>query len=70
MDKPRKSRSGGPPIVIFRGLSISPYPIHRVMVNWDPPISQVIHLPGTNNKHKHRIPAWYKNKQTKNKEYS
>ena len=22
-------------------------PIHRVMVNWDPPISQVIHLPGT-----------------------
>ena len=22
------------------------YPIHRVMVNWDPPISQVIHLPG------------------------
>ena len=23
-----------------------PYPIHRVMVNWDPPISQVIHLPG------------------------
>ena len=21
-------------------------PIHRVLVNWDPPISQVIHLPG------------------------
>ena len=21
-------------------------PVHRVMVNWDPPISQVIHLPG------------------------
>jgi hypothetical protein len=26
---------------------VCPYPIHRVMVNWDPPISQVIHLPGT-----------------------
>jgi hypothetical protein len=28
---------------------VCPYPIHRhsrVMVNWDPPISQVIHLPG------------------------
>ena len=22
------------------------YPIHRVKVDWDPPISQVIHLPG------------------------
>ena len=22
-------------------------PVHRVMVNWEPPISQVIHLPGT-----------------------
>ena len=21
-------------------------PVHRVLVNWDPPISQVIHLPG------------------------
>jgi hypothetical protein len=21
-------------------------PMHRVMVNWEPPISQVIHLPG------------------------
>ena len=21
-------------------------PVHRVMVNWEPPISQVIHLPG------------------------
>ena len=25
---------------------VCPNPIHRVMVNWDPPISQVIHLPG------------------------
>ena len=23
------------------------YPMHRVLVNWDPPISQVVDLPGT-----------------------
>ena len=26
-------------------FAVCPNPIHRVMENWDPPISQVIHLP-------------------------
>jgi hypothetical protein len=30
----------------FSISGVCEYPIHRVMVNWDPPISQVIHLPG------------------------
>ena len=34
---------GRPPLSFF---VVRDNPIHRVMVNWDPPISQVIHLPG------------------------
>jgi hypothetical protein len=38
------NREWGPSPLSF--FVICPNPIHRVMVNWDPPISQVIHLPG------------------------
>ena len=31
------------------------YPVHRVMVNWDPPISQYLGLPGTIQKGNHSI---------------
>jgi hypothetical protein len=42
----KSSKTTAPiPILNFRGLRIL-YPIHRVMVNWDPPISRVLHLPG------------------------
>ena len=34
---------GRPPLSFF---VVCDNPIHRVMVNWDPPISRVIHLPG------------------------
>ena len=30
----------------FSISGVCEYPIHRVMVNWDPPISQVIHVAG------------------------
>jgi hypothetical protein len=40
------SPSPGPPRCRFSWFAPIPNPIHRVMVNWDPPISQVIHLPG------------------------
>ena len=39
------NREWGPSPLSF--FVVCAYPIHRVMVNWDPPISQVIHLPGT-----------------------
>ena len=37
------NREWGPSPLSF--FVICPNPIHRVMVNWDPPISQVIHNP-------------------------
>ena len=40
------NREWGPSPLSF--FVVCDNPIHRVsMVNWDPPISQVIHLPGT-----------------------
>jgi hypothetical protein len=40
-------------------------PVHRVMVNWDPPISQYLGQPGGNQKGNHSITA--SKKQDKNK---
>ena len=43
---------GRPPLSFF---VVCAYPIHRVMVNWDPPISQYLGQPGGNQKGNHSI---------------
>jgi hypothetical protein len=43
----------------FSISGVCEYPIHRVMVNWDPPISPVIHLPGAIQKGNTSTPLQY-----------